>query len=352
MAFNMNLWKVSSNSLQEITKIRLDSENRLEDWIANDPSILGMELLIIGRQVQTSFGGRIDLLALDRQGNLVILELKRDRTPREIVAQILDYASWAKSLTESDISSVAGAFLNNSLAAAFSTAFDDALPDNLNTNHSMIIVASELDESSERIVQYLANEYKVSINALFFTFFKDDPQEFMGRAWLMDPKDVQEKSESRKRGPWSGFYFVNVGEGAYRNWDDNRRYGYISAGQGRKASGALKNLCIGDKIFAYLKGTGYVGYGEITQEATKIKDYTVPDENKTLLELPLVQPNAKENCDDPELCEWVVGVNWIKAFPREQAKAFKGVFANQNVVCKLRHEQTVQFLENEFGLSE
>jgi hypothetical protein len=199
MAFGMNLWKVNANNLEELSKTRLDSENRLEDWIANDPSILGMELLIIGRQIQTSFGGRIDLLALDRQGNLAILELKRDKTPREIVAQILDYASWVKSLTENDISSIAGNYLNDSLDAAFSSTFDDDPPDNLNTNHSMIIVASELDESSERIVQYLANEYKVGINVIFFTFFKVDSQEFLGRAWLMDPKEVEEKSESRKK---------------------------------------------------------------------------------------------------------------------------------------------------------
>jgi len=199
MAFGMNLWKVNANNLEELGKTRLDSENRLEDWIANDPSILGMELLIIGRQVQTSFGGRIELLALDRQGNLAILELKRDKTPREVVAQILDYASWAKSLTENDINAIAGNYLNDSLDAAFSSTFDDDLPDNLNTNHSMIIVASELDESSERIVQYLANEYKVGINAIFFTFFKVDSQEFLGRAWLMDPKEVEEESESRKK---------------------------------------------------------------------------------------------------------------------------------------------------------
>ena len=60
--------------------------------------MVGMDLVIIGRQVQTSFGGRIDLLALNRDASCVVLELKRGRTPREAVAQILEYAAWIKDL--------------------------------------------------------------------------------------------------------------------------------------------------------------------------------------------------------------------------------------------------------------
>lgn len=63
----------------------------IEGWIARQPDLLGLDLLMIGRQVNTEFGGRIDLLRIDPDGNLVIIELKRDRTPREIIAQVLDY---------------------------------------------------------------------------------------------------------------------------------------------------------------------------------------------------------------------------------------------------------------------
>ncbi|MGE7766894.1 hypothetical protein [Peribacillus sp. NPDC096540] len=99
----MNLWKVEQNKLQEIQKNRLDSEDRLENWIAEDSNILGLDILIIGKQVVTSFGGRIDLIAIKRDGELVLLELKKDRTPRDVIAQALDYASWVKELTTVEI---------------------------------------------------------------------------------------------------------------------------------------------------------------------------------------------------------------------------------------------------------
>src|SRR5215213_3319317 len=69
-------------------------EARLEDLLAKDPTLVGEPLLLVGRQVPTAYGGFIDLLAVDAEGYLCVLELKRDRTPREVVAQLLDYASW------------------------------------------------------------------------------------------------------------------------------------------------------------------------------------------------------------------------------------------------------------------
>jgi len=70
----------------------------LKDMIVRQPRILSSEWMLIGCQVDTGFGGRIDLLALAPDGSLVLVELKRDRTPREVVAQALDYAAWVEGL--------------------------------------------------------------------------------------------------------------------------------------------------------------------------------------------------------------------------------------------------------------
>jgi RecB family endonuclease NucS len=54
--------------------------------------------MLIGRQEDTGLGGRIDLLAIAPDGSPILIELKRDRTPREVVAQAIDYASWVEKL--------------------------------------------------------------------------------------------------------------------------------------------------------------------------------------------------------------------------------------------------------------
>jgi hypothetical protein len=348
MPFNMDLWKVSNNQLKEIPKSRLNREERLENWIEKNSEITGLDILLIGRQVVTNYGGKIDLLGMDVEGNLIILELKKDKTPRDIIAQTLDYASWVKDLTFKPIEAIASNYLKDSLQNAFFNKFQIEIPEEINNSHSMVIVASELDPSSERIVQYLSSQYDVNINCIFFDFFKDGDNEFLGRSWLLDPEVVAEKSSSKKA-PWSGLYFVNVGDGQYRSWEDCMEFGFLSAGQGSKYSGPVKKLKVGDKILAYLKGKGYVGYGEVISTAVMAKDFRVA--NKTLLfENELRQAGIKENSDKPELSDWTLGIKWIKTVEREKAVTKPGIFANQNIVCKLRNQSTIEFLKGYFPI--
>ena len=94
---NTRLWLIKNKELVEISKSKLDFEIRLEDWIASDMSIISPNLLFLGRQVPTNYGGYIDILAMEENGDLVIVELKREKTPRDITAQVLDYASWVEA---------------------------------------------------------------------------------------------------------------------------------------------------------------------------------------------------------------------------------------------------------------
>ena len=99
-----------------------------------------------------------------------------------------------------------------------------------------------------------------------------------------------------------------------------------------------------------MKGMGYVGLGEISSEAVPAEEFT--SNGKKLLELPLVQANILQRVNDIDRKEWAVGVRCVKDFDREQAKRFPGIFANQNIVCKLKDERTLEFLKKEFGINE
>lgn len=54
----------------------------------------------------TDFAGRVDLLAIDQEGTLYVVEIKKDRTPREVVAQAMDYGYWARDLGYEDVRTI------------------------------------------------------------------------------------------------------------------------------------------------------------------------------------------------------------------------------------------------------
>lgn len=342
------LYHVSASGLVPVPATKLDNESHIEQWIYDNPKIVNLDVLPIGRQVRTDFGGEIDILAIDSDGNLVIIELKRDRTPRDVTAQIIDYASWVARLTPREVHEIALTKLGRRLDEVFRERFGLPPPEALNASHRMVIVASEFDASSRRIVEYLAEHHGLDINATFFRMFEHVGEQLLATEWLMDPEQVVERSEAKVRAPWSGLWYANIGDGPSRSWEDMRKYGFLAAGGGRHYSGRLAQLEPGAIIYAYQKQQGYAGVGRVTTSACMARDAIV--DGKPLLSFPLQQPNLAHDKDDSEAAEYVVLVDWGKNVPLAQAKTFTGAFANQNVVCKLRDPATIEFLQREFGL--
>lgn len=344
------LWRVEGDKLVPTSGGRLDAERNLQDWIERDPSILDPDLMLIGREVETGFG-RIDLLGINGDGWLQIIELKRGKTPREIVAQILDYASWVSKLTTSDVHRIAQEYESKKLQSAnfaerFRVTFDKSLPETLNASHRMIAVASALDPSSKRIIEYLSEVHNVGINTAFFKVFSDGDRRYLAADWLLDQQEVVDRSEARTKAPWAGDWYANVGDGQSRSWEDMRKYDFLAAGGGRFYSGRLDQLSTGERVYAYQKQRGYVGYGVVMGEPVLAKEFLV--DGKPLLEQQLIQPNLSHDQDDSELAEYVVPIAWKKTFPISEAKTFPGAFANQNIVCRLRDQATLDFLYKVF----
>lgn len=155
MPIRTALWKVTAQP-EQLTEAILPSEKLLEDMIVAQPQLLSDAWMLIGRQERTGFGGVIDLLAIAPDGALILIELKRARTPRDVVAQAVDYASWVEELRSEDIAAIYRRFKpNQSLSDDFRIRFGLALDEKtLNDSHQIVIVASQLDDSTERIVGY------------------------------------------------------------------------------------------------------------------------------------------------------------------------------------------------------
>ena len=98
------------NSIVKL-KERLFSElgfkerENLQEWVADNPQVLGEELLIIQKEFDgfSETNERLDLLALDKDGGIVVIENKLDDTGKDVVWQALKYTSYCSTLTTEQI---------------------------------------------------------------------------------------------------------------------------------------------------------------------------------------------------------------------------------------------------------
>ncbi|WP_350173585.1 endonuclease NucS domain-containing protein [Hyphomonas sp.] len=353
MPIHHSLWTVSSEP-SEVPASSMASEQELETMIAAAPQILSREWMLIGRQENTGFGGRVDLLALAPDGSLVLIELKRHRTPREVVAQAIDYASWVEQLEPDDIAAIYRRFLPaGNLAADFKDRFGQPLDeDTLNDSHQIVIVAADLDASTERIVHYLGQR-DIAINVLFFQVFKHGEQRFLSRAWLLDPGQVQVSATSTSKGekePWNGEYYGSFGHGDERDWEEARRYGFFAAGGGAWYTNTMNLLDIGDRIWVRVPKLGYVGVGRVTGKPARASDFEI--EGQPALSV-LKSDYHRAFADDAEKSEYFVPIEWLQSVPLAEAVNDVGMFGNQNTVCAPKTPSwrtTVETLKSRFGI--
>ena len=142
MPVEQAIWRIDENPTRLLEET-LEAESLLEDLITKDVSILNENWLLVGRQVSTSFGNYIDLLALDAAGTLIIIELKRAKTPREVVAQAIDYASWAENLEADELAGIYEKFSKKYLGR------EDSLSNAIRNSFSITISEEDLNQSHQ-----------------------------------------------------------------------------------------------------------------------------------------------------------------------------------------------------------
>ena len=151
-------------------------ESVLEGWLESNPNGILEDgpLLIIGRQVPTDLGKSIDLLGVDRDGNVVVVELKRDRTPRDVVAQALEYAAYAAKLDAGALEGILGEYHLDEplgLAEQHREYFDQSEAVAFNKNQRIVIIGQQVTPEIRQTALFLGAK-GVQVTCVEFTFFQ------------------------------------------------------------------------------------------------------------------------------------------------------------------------------------
>ncbi|MBI1931571.1 MAG: DUF4268 domain-containing protein [Ignavibacteriales bacterium] len=151
-------------------ELHIKEREHLQEWIANNPEMLGEELLII----QKEFDGfndtleRLDLLALDKEGGLVIIENKLDDTGRNVVWQALKYTSYCSTLTTSQIIKIYQDYLDEN---NISEDAKENIIDFLGSGDEEIL----LNKNDQRII-FVANHFRKEVTSTVLWLLNHDIQ--------------------------------------------------------------------------------------------------------------------------------------------------------------------------------
>jgi hypothetical protein len=162
--------------------------DHLQEWIAKDPSVLGEELLILQKEFEgfEDTKDRFDLLALDKQGNLVIIENKRDDSGKDVVWQALKYASYCSTLSTSEIIDMLREYKDDENFDA-----EEAIKDFINSEEQEL----ELNEGLGQRIIFVAAKFRKEVTSTAL--------------WLME-NGLQIQCFQSSLYAYAGDYFFNI----------------------------------------------------------------------------------------------------------------------------------------------
>ncbi len=205
MTIKVEIWQIKEKEPCPIKKT-LEQEGRkekddLEEWIKKTPEILGENLLIIGNQIKTK-SGPIDFLAIDKNGNIVIIELKRGKLYRKVITQAIDYASDIGSRCIEELDELCRSYTRNNLVEFIIENFPDKGInwDNISINNTqrILLVGTYITESLERMISWLSEKFKVLINAVVITYGKTANGEEIIASTSIIPEEIGEENCKKK----------------------------------------------------------------------------------------------------------------------------------------------------------
>jgi hypothetical protein len=198
---------MESNSIQPLEQKSFSSlgfreRGHLQEWIAKQPDVLGEDLLII----QKEFRGfdetqeRLDLLALDKQGALVVIENKLDDSGKDVTWQALKYASYCSRLSKSNIAKIYQEYLNSADPGAnaeerISEFMDDQDFEELILNEGVsqriILIAAKFRKEVTSTVLWLMN-FGVHLQCFRAALFVMDKEQFLHVEQIIPTQDTED----------------------------------------------------------------------------------------------------------------------------------------------------------------
>jgi hypothetical protein len=320
---------------------------------------------------------RIDLLCIDKEANLVVVELKRSEDGGHMDLQAIRYAAMVSTMTFTRAVETHATYLQGlgkvdehaqTLILDF-LGWGDSDERLFAKETRIVLVSGEFSKEITTAVLWL-NDRGLDIRCVRLR-----PYSWSDRT-LLDIQQViplpeaaeyqvqlrrkeAEKRQAKESGPWNGEYYVSFGhdpEG--RSWEDAVKYGFVSGGGGSWYTQTLRMLEKGSRIWVNVPREGYVGVGLVEETSKPINEFSVvnPQGKKIpILAAPLKSPGIGKSANDPEQSEHLVRVRWIKTVPVSEAISEKGFFGNQNTVARPtapKWDFTIQRLRERFGISD
>jgi hypothetical protein len=201
-AINKETNRISRLEQKTFSELKFKEREHLQEWIANYPNSLGEDLLIIQKEFSgfSETNERLDLLAIDKQGNLVIIENKLDDSGKDITWQSIKYASYCSSLTKKEILKIYQDFLGKTESAEekVSDFFDGKDIDEILLNQGLnsqrlIMIAANFRKEVTSSVLWLMN-FKMRIQCFKVTPFQLNDQLFLNVEQILPTKDTEDFS--------------------------------------------------------------------------------------------------------------------------------------------------------------
>jgi len=204
MTTEIKTWQIIDGKLIPMKSSLIDSglkeKEHLEQWIKSNPRLLGDDIAIIGEQVQTE-SGPMDFLGIDSSGNTVIIELKRDKLPREALLQVIDYASDVSDWEIDRFQTICKTYTDQTFEDFFQQRFEGVSLEDLAINQvqRLLLVGFAMEGSLGRMIEWLSDKYNLGVNAVLLNYVKtSNGDEIISRMAII-PEEVEKQKANKKK---------------------------------------------------------------------------------------------------------------------------------------------------------